>query len=110
MGAIKNIVEQTISDDRIIRPTVITGLSLTKWKSKGLKPYYFNRKFEDYGLIGITEPTNTGLKIVYLLTNEEKNKVDQICKNVKEIIDLKYKSIQLLIDHGEAAMIELISK
>jgi len=103
------VISNDKKEDRIIRPYNINTISFERWKSKGLRPYTFNRDVKNYGLSEISKPSKDIKHPVYLLTDEEKSKVDKICENIKEIIELKYKSIELLIQQGEAAMIKIIS-
>jgi hypothetical protein len=96
-------------NDKIINPDRITNLQLTKWKSQGLTPYRLNSDIENYGLSEITTAIMNNGTLVYLLTEENKIKIDKVCEYIKETINLKLKSIKLLQQYGKAFASEILS-
>lgn len=96
--------------------TNIKSFDLTRFKSQGVTPYYFNREDgKDFGLVEFTKPLsghdfNKRPKEVFLLTPDEYEKVNRLVENIKEMIVLHNKKISLLKDMVPAVMNELTKK
>lgn len=106
-----------MKNKRIVTDTSLNSkLVLDMYKSQGLTPYFFNRDFgKDFGLVKITSPL-TGrewdkkTKMVFLLTDEEYSKMEPLISNIKEIIELKLKSIETYKDVIPASINGLMGK
>jgi glycogen debranching enzyme len=88
----------------------ITPITLAKFKSQGLIPYYYD---SDTNIVEITSPIkgktyNTIPKEVFLLTPDEFNKIKKLSDNIKEIIELKMSTIKLYKQYIPASLNKLI--
>jgi hypothetical protein len=86
-----------LPENRRILDFDITPISLSKFKSQGLTPYYYDGETD---IVEITSPIKgrthqTKPKEVFLLTPEEYGKIKKLSDNVKEMIELKLKTIKL---------------
>ena len=97
--------------DRRMLDIDITPISLAKFRSQGLTPYYI----EGTDLIKLTGPIqgktyNTRPKEVFLFTPDEYKKIKKLSDNIKEMIELKKKQIELYHQYIPAVAIELTKK
>lgn len=86
-----------LPENRRILDFDITPISLLKFKSQGLTPYYYD---ENTDIIELTGPIkgetyNTKPKEVFLLTPDEYDKIKKLSDNIKEMIELKMNTIKL---------------
>lgn len=98
------------SVDRRILDFDITPITLAKFKSQGLTPYYYDG---DTNIVEITSPIkgktyNTIPKEVFLLTPDEFNKIKKLSDNIKEMIELKMRSIKLYKQYIPASLNKVI--
>jgi hypothetical protein len=101
-----------LPENRKILDFDITPISLLKFKSQGLTPYYYDG---DTDIIEINGPIkgkkyNTKPKEVFLLTPDEYDKIKKISDNIKEMIELKLKSIKLYKQYIPSSLEKLIEK
>jgi hypothetical protein len=99
-----------LPENRKILDFDITPMSLLKFKSQGLTPYYYDG---DTNIIEITSPIigktyNTIPKEVFLLTPDEYDKIKKLSDNIKEMIELKMNAIKLFKQYIPAVLDELI--
>jgi hypothetical protein len=99
-----------LPENRKILDFDITPISLLKFKSQGLTPYYYDG---DTNIIEITSPIkgktyNTIPKEVFLLTPDEYDKIKKLSDNIKEMIELKMNAIKLFKQYIPAVLDELI--
>ena len=104
--------KSTLPENRKILDFDITPMSLLKFKSQGLTPYYYDG---DTDIVEITSPVkgktyNTTPKEVFLLTPEEYDKIKKLSDNIKEMIELKMKSIKLFKQYIPASLDKLTEK
>ena len=114
-----SLVEQQTtnpSEDRIVSKSNVTKLNLQKWDNMGLKPYYYERdeNSPNFGMNLITkpydrDPTNYK-KEIFLLSDDDIDKVIKITANVKEILVQVKKSIGLYKDMIPSAAYEIIKR
>ncbi len=100
-----------LPDNRRILDFDITPISLAKFRSQGLTPYYI----EGTDLIKLTGPIqgktyNTRPKEVFLFTPDEYKKIKKLSDNINEMIQLKMKQIELYKQYIPAVAIELTKK
>ena len=101
-----------LPENRKILDFDITPISLLKFKSQGLTPYYYDG---DTNIVEITGPIkgkkyNTRPKEVFLLTPDEYDKIKKLSDNIKEIIELKMNAIKLLKQYIPASLDKLTEK
>lgn len=89
--------EINLPDERMILDLDITPISLAKFESQRLTPYYYDG---DTSIVELTEPVKKGWgqvkpKQVFLLTPDEYDKVKKMSDNVKKMVDLKLETIRL---------------
>ena len=101
-----------LPENRKILDFDITPMSLLKFKSQGLTPYYYDG---DTNIVEITGPIqrktyDTIPKEVFLLTPDEYDKIKKISDNIKEMIELKMKSIKLYKQYIPDILEKLIEK
>jgi hypothetical protein len=101
-----------LPENRRILDLNITPITLAKYKSQGLTPYYYDG---DTDIVEITSPikgkTNyTKPKEVFLLTPEEYDKIKKLSDNIKEIIELKLNSIKLYKQYIPASLMKIIEE
>ena len=101
-----------LPENRKILDFDITPMSLLKFKSQGLTPYYYDG---DTNIVEITGPIkgktyNTRPKEVFLLTPDEYDKIKKLSDNIKEMIELKMNAIKLFKQYIPAVAIELTKK
>jgi hypothetical protein len=101
-----------LPENRRILDFDITPISLAKFKSQGLTPYYYDGETD---VVEITRPIKgrthlTKPKEVFLLTPEEYGKIKKLSDNVKEMIELKLKAIKLYKQYIPASLGKLIEK
>jgi hypothetical protein len=99
-----------LPENRKILDFDITPISLLKFKSQGLTPYYYDG---DTNIIEITSPIkgktyNTIPKEVFLLTPDEYDKIKKLSDNIKEMIELKMEAIKLFKQYIPAVLDKLI--
>lgn len=106
-----------MKNKRIVTDTSLNSkLALDRYKSQGLTPYFFNRNLDkNFGLVKITSPLtgrdfDNKTKMVFLLTDEEYSKMQPLVSNIKEIIELKLKSIETYKDMIPASINSLMNK
>lgn len=98
LGQHKEMMDKSkLPDNRRILDFDITPMSLTKFRSQGLTPYYYDG---DTDIVEITGPVkgrthNTIPKEVFLLTSDEYDKIKKMSDTVKEIIEKQLESIKL---------------
>lgn len=90
----------------------ITPISLLKFKSQGLTPYYYDG---DTSIVEIKGPVqgktyNTRPKEVFLLTSDEYDKIKKLSDNIKEMIELKMKAIKLFKQYIPGVLNDIIEK
>ena len=102
------------SESRRVLDVTLTSMDFTRLKSKGLTPYYFNRDSNDFDIIELSKPVKSsifnGPKEVFLLTQDEYEKIKKLSDNIKEMISLKLKQIELYKEYIPAVMQEIIKK
>jgi hypothetical protein len=86
-----------LPENRRITDFDITPISLLKFKSQGLTPYYYDG---DTNIVEMKGPIqgktyNTRPKDVFLLTPDEYDKIKKLSDNIKEMIELKMNAIKL---------------
>lgn len=101
-----------LPENRRILDFDITPITLAKFKSQGLTPYYYDG---DTNIVEITGPIkgktyNTKPKEVFLLTPDEYGKIKKLSDNIKEMIELKLKQIKLYKQYIPAVVDEIIKK
>jgi hypothetical protein len=97
---------------RRILDTDLTPFTLSKYKSKGLTPYYYDG---DTDIVEINGPIkgklfDTKPKEVFLLTPEEYDKIKKLSDNIKEIIELKLNSIKLYKQYIPGSLMKIIEE
>jgi hypothetical protein len=103
-------MENTI--DRRMLDVDITPITLAKIKSQGLTPYYYDG---DTSIVEITSPIkgktyNTKPKEVFLLTPDEYDKIKKLSDNIKEMIELKLKTIKLYKEYIPGSLMKIIEE
>ena len=98
--------------DRRMLDVDITPITLAKIKSQGLTPYYYDG---DTNIVEITSPIkgktyNTKPKEVFLLTPDEYDKIKKLSDNIKEMIELKLKTIKLYKEYIPGSLIKIIEE
>jgi hypothetical protein len=98
-----------------IKETDITSMELVRLKSQGLTPYYFNEKIGDsFGLVEYLKPVertfNGRPKDVFLLTDEQFEKIVPLVSNIKEMIELGIKKNELLKKLIPSSIVAIINK
>ena len=98
LGQHKEMMDKSkLPDNRRILDFDITPMSLAKFRSQGLTPYYYDG---DTDIVEITGPVKgrtytTKPKEVFLLTPDEYDKIKKMSDTVKEIIEKQLESIKL---------------
>jgi len=101
-----------IQMDRRMLDADLTPMTLSKIKSKGLTPYYIN----DTDLIELSGPlkqkTSWDYKPteVFLFSPDDYDKIKKLSVNIKEMIELKKKQIELYKQYIPSVAIELTKK
>ena len=100
------------TNERRILDFDITPITLAKFKSQGLTPYYYDG---DTNIVEITSPIkgktyNTIPKEVFLLTPDEYDKIKKLSDNIKEMIELKMNAIKLFKQYIPASLGKIIEK
>ena len=100
------------TNERRILDFDITPITLAKFKSQGLTPYYYDG---DTNIIEITSPIkgktyNTIPKEVFLLTLDEYGKIKKLSDNIKEMIELKLNSIKLYKQYIPGSLMKIIEE
>ena len=90
----------------------ITPITLVKFKSQGLTPYYYDGNTD---IVEITSPIkgktyNTIPKEVFLLTPEEYDKIKKLSDKVKEMIELKLNTIKLYKQYIPGSLMKIIEE
>jgi hypothetical protein len=98
--------------DRRMLDVNITPITLAKIKSQGLTPYYYDG---DTNIVEITGPIKgktsyTTPKEVFLLTPDEYDKIKKLSDNIKEMIELKMKSIKLYKQYIPGSLMKIIEE
>jgi hypothetical protein len=101
-----------LPENRRILDFDITPITLLKFKSQGLTPYYYDG---DTSIVEITGPIqgktyNTKPKEVFLLTPDEYDKIKKLSDNIKEMIELKMNAIKLYKQYIPAVLDKLTEK
>lgn len=101
-----------LPENRRILDLDITPITLAKYKSQGLTPYYYDG---DTDIVEMTGPIkgktyNTKPKEVFLLTPEEYNKIKELSDNIKKMIDLKLDAIKLYKQYIPASLGKIIGE
>jgi hypothetical protein len=101
-----------LPQDRRITDFDITPITLAKFKSQGLTPYYYDG---DTDIVEINGPIkgklfDTKPKEVFLLTPEEYDKIKKLSDNIKEIIELKLNSIKLYKQYIPGSLMKIIEE
>lgn len=113
LGQHKEMMDKSkLPDNRRILDFDITPMSLAKFRSQGLTPYYYDENTDIFEVTGpIKGKTyNTKPKEVFLLTPDEYDKIKKLSDNIKEMIELKLKQIKLYKQYIPAVMGEIIKK
>ena len=102
-----------MENTRKIIDTNIKSGDLARYKSEGLTPYYYSQNDNNFGLIEYTKPLSgrdydNKPKVIYLLTQEEYDKVLPLVNNIKELIDLTTEKIKTYKKMVPAVIQELI--
>jgi hypothetical protein len=88
--------------------------AFTRLKSKGLTPYYFDRDSNNFGIVELNKVVKPSAfnkpKEVFLLTQDEYEKIKKLSDNIKEMVSLKLKQIELYKEYIPAVMQEIIKK
>ena len=100
------------TNERRILDFDITPITLAKFKSQGLTPYYYD---DDTNIVEITSPIkgktyNTIPKEVFLLTPDEYGKIKKLSDNIKEMIELKLNSIKLYKQYIPGSLMKIIEE
>jgi hypothetical protein len=89
-------------------------IQIQRYKSEGLTPYYFNREMGDkFGLVEFNKPLSGGQhkpKELFLMTEDEVEKVSRLISNIKELIELNIKQAELYKKYIPAVINTLINK
>ena len=98
--------------DRRMLDVDITPITLVKIKSQGLTPYYYD---ENTDIIELTGPIkgktyNTKPKEVFLLTPDEYDKIKKLADNIKQMIELKLKTIKLYKEYIPGSLMKIIEE
>lgn len=101
-----------LPENRRILDLNITPITLAKYKSQGLTPYYYDG---DTDIVEMTGPIkgktyNTRPKEVFLLTPEEYDKIKRLSDNIKEMIELKREAIRLYKQYIPASLMKIIEE
>lgn len=113
LGQHKEMMDKSkLPDNRRILDFDITPMSLAKFRSQGLTPYYYDG---DTDIVEITGPFkgkiyNTKPKEVFLLTSDEYDKIKQLSDKIKEMIELKLNTIKLYKEYLPASLIKIVEK
>ena len=113
LGQHKEMMDKSkLPDNRRILDFDITPMSLAKFRSQGLTPYYYDG---DTDIVEITGPVKgrthtTKPKEVFLLTPDEYDKIKKMSDTVKEIIEKQLESIKLYKQYIPASLGKLIEK
>jgi hypothetical protein len=100
------------TNERRILDFDITPITLAKFKSQGLTPYYYDG---DTNIVEITSPIkgktyNTIPKEVFLLTPDEYDKIKKLSDNIKEMIELKLNAIKLYKQYIPGSLMKIIEE
>ncbi len=101
-----------LPENRRILDFDITPISLLKFKSQGLTPYYYDG---DTSIVEIKGPVqgktyNTRPKEVFLLTSDEYDKIKKLSDNIKEMIELKMNAIKLFKQYIPGVLNDITEK
>jgi hypothetical protein len=101
-----------LPENRRILDFDITPISLSKFKSQGLTPYYYDGETD---IVEITSPIKgrthqTKPKEVFLLTSDEYDKIKQLSDKIKEMIELKLNTIKLYKEYLPSSLIKIVEK
>lgn len=101
-----------LSQDRRITDFDITPITLAKFKSQGLTPYYYDG---DTDIVEVKGPIkgklfDTRPKEVFLLTPDEYDKIKRLTDNIKEMIELKMKAIKLYKQYIPGSLMKIIEE
>lgn len=109
--------KKEVSDDsesRRVLDTTLSSMDFTRLKSKGLTPYYFDRDSNNFGIVELNKVVKPSMfnkpKEVFLLTQDEYEKIKKLSDNIKEMVSLKLKQIELYKEYIPAVMQEIIKK
>ena len=99
---------------RILDTSISSMIQIQKYKSEGLTPYYFNREMGDnFGIVEFSQPfkgRQDRPRELFLMTQDEADKINQLSSNVKELIELSKKKAELLKDLIPASIVTLMNK
>jgi hypothetical protein len=102
------------SESRRVLDTTLSSMDFTRLKSKGLTPYYFDRDSNNFGIVELNKVVKPSAfnkpKEVFLLTQDEYEKIKKLSDNIKEMVSLKLKQIELYKEYIPAVMQEIIKK
>lgn len=99
-----SLVEQQTGEtsiDRLVTRSSITNLNLQKWENMGLKPYYYvgDETKPNFGMNLITKPYDRDpsnyKKEIFLLSDDDLNKITRVTANVMEIIIQTKKALRI---------------
>jgi hypothetical protein len=101
-----------LQENRRMLDVDITPITLTKIKSQGLTPYYYDG---DTDIVEITSPIkgvtyNTKPKEVFLLTPDEYDKIKKLADNIKQMIELKMNAIKLYKQYIPGSLMKIIEE
>ena len=101
-----------LPENRRILDFDITPITLAKFKSQGLTPYYYDG---DTDIVEIISPIKgkthqTRPKEVFLLTPDEYYKIKRLSDNIKEMIELKMKAIKLYKEYIPGSLMKIIEE
>jgi hypothetical protein len=101
-----------LPENRRILDIDLDSMKISRYKTQGLTPYYFDDKLME--MVEIKQPVKKDNyhkpKEVFLLTTDEYDKIKKLSDNIKEMIELKLKQIKLYKQYIPAVMGEIIKK
>ena len=113
----ENIENEILKSEAIYLPDV-TSFKFTTWESQGLKAYMYDKvslelkpieKLQNIPKFN-ADKKSWGANHLLILTNEDYNLFNKLITNVKELIELEEKRINLLKDHTQAIIYERLNK
>ena len=101
----------SLPENRRMLDINLDAMKISRYKTQGLTPYYFDGKSE---MIELKQPVKKDIynkpKEVFLFTPDEYKKIKKLSDNINEMIELKMKQIELYKQYIPAVAIELTKK
>jgi hypothetical protein len=101
----------SLPENRRMLDIDLDAMKISRYKTQGLTPYYFDGKSE---MIELKQPVKKDYhnkpKEVFLFTPDEYKKIKKLSDNINEMIQLKMKQIELYKQYIPSVAIELTKK